>query len=329
MISQNIKALRMQKGLTQKELADLLHVTSQAVSRWEKGDVEPSIDTLNKMSKIFNRSIDEIIGELKDSSKDELEEKIQTTVQTQVSSEIQNISNQVSSEMKNISSQVTQPLPVLAVCEHCNKPIYNGDEIVRITFGPSKGSTICSSCNKKRIEDKLNDAISYGVKQRTKAYIWSSVFAVLVLLFTIFTKDEILLGLGTETSFNSDNFWIIPTLLTITTFTFSFCIFVQNNFLGSAFCGIVSWGCVKFPGIIFSFDIDGFIAFIVLKVLFCIVGFVIGLITIVLALMICLPLSLFVFPYALIKNLNHPERNEEFEDRFSDEEIEELKKANL
>ena len=31
MISKNIKALRMQKGLTQKELADLLHVTSQAV----------------------------------------------------------------------------------------------------------------------------------------------------------------------------------------------------------------------------------------------------------------------------------------------------------
>lgn len=39
MQSQNIKMFRMQKGLTQKELADLLHVTAQAVSRWEKGDV--------------------------------------------------------------------------------------------------------------------------------------------------------------------------------------------------------------------------------------------------------------------------------------------------
>ena len=62
MISKNIKALRMQKGLTQKELADLLHVTSQAVSRWEKGDVEPSIDTISEMASIFEVTTDEIIG---------------------------------------------------------------------------------------------------------------------------------------------------------------------------------------------------------------------------------------------------------------------------
>ena len=36
MLSNNIKSLRMQNGLTQKELADKLHITSQAVSRWEK-----------------------------------------------------------------------------------------------------------------------------------------------------------------------------------------------------------------------------------------------------------------------------------------------------
>ena len=66
MLSQNIKILRMQKGLTQKELADLLHVTSQAVSRWEKGDVEPSIDTINNMAKIFEVSTDEIINGIKE-----------------------------------------------------------------------------------------------------------------------------------------------------------------------------------------------------------------------------------------------------------------------
>lgn len=42
MISDNIKNQRTKKGLTQKDLADRLHVTPQAISRWEKGDVEPS-----------------------------------------------------------------------------------------------------------------------------------------------------------------------------------------------------------------------------------------------------------------------------------------------
>ena len=65
MQSQNIKMFRMQKGLTQKELADLLHVTAQAVSRWEKGDVQPSIDTISEMAKIFEVTTDELITGVK------------------------------------------------------------------------------------------------------------------------------------------------------------------------------------------------------------------------------------------------------------------------
>ena len=44
MIGNNIKKLRMQRGMTQKNLADLLFVSPQAVSRWENNEVEPSLD---------------------------------------------------------------------------------------------------------------------------------------------------------------------------------------------------------------------------------------------------------------------------------------------
>ena len=62
MLAENIRALRNKKGLTQKELADLVHVTPQAVSRWESGDVEPSVATMQDMAKIFGVSIDELVG---------------------------------------------------------------------------------------------------------------------------------------------------------------------------------------------------------------------------------------------------------------------------
>ena len=42
-IARNLKRLRRQKGLTQEELADNLHVTRQAVSNWERNQNLPEL----------------------------------------------------------------------------------------------------------------------------------------------------------------------------------------------------------------------------------------------------------------------------------------------
>ena len=54
--------LRMQKGLSQEELAEKIFVTRQAVSRWENGETVPNIDTLKLLSKFFNVSINTLLG---------------------------------------------------------------------------------------------------------------------------------------------------------------------------------------------------------------------------------------------------------------------------
>ena len=46
-----IKDLRTKVGMTQKELAEKLHVSFQTVSRWEKDENEPDISTLKSISK--------------------------------------------------------------------------------------------------------------------------------------------------------------------------------------------------------------------------------------------------------------------------------------
>ena len=62
MIGANIKKLRLQHGMTQKNLADKLFVSAQAVSRWENDEVEPSIGTILELAKIFGVTADEILG---------------------------------------------------------------------------------------------------------------------------------------------------------------------------------------------------------------------------------------------------------------------------
>ena len=57
-----IKSLRIEKNLTQKELADILGVTYQAVSKWENGKNVPDIGTMKLISEKFNVNIDEILN---------------------------------------------------------------------------------------------------------------------------------------------------------------------------------------------------------------------------------------------------------------------------
>ena len=54
--------LRTKHGLSQDDLAEKVFVTRQAVSRWENGDTVPNTDTLKLLSKLFNVSINTLLG---------------------------------------------------------------------------------------------------------------------------------------------------------------------------------------------------------------------------------------------------------------------------
>ena len=54
--------LRTKNGLSQDELAEKVFVTRQAVSRWENGETVPNTETLKLLSKLFNVSINTLLG---------------------------------------------------------------------------------------------------------------------------------------------------------------------------------------------------------------------------------------------------------------------------
>lgn len=60
-VGNKITEYRKRLNMTQDELADLLYVTRQALSKWENGTGVPSADTLLALCKIFNVSFEEIL----------------------------------------------------------------------------------------------------------------------------------------------------------------------------------------------------------------------------------------------------------------------------
>lgn len=64
-----LKTFRTLNGLTQGEVAEVLNLDRSTYTYYEKGRV-PNLDTLNKLSKIFNVSVAELIGERDDGALD-------------------------------------------------------------------------------------------------------------------------------------------------------------------------------------------------------------------------------------------------------------------
>ena len=59
---ENLNRLRKEKGWSQEELGNRLNVSRQTVSKWELGSTTPELNKLMELSRIFQVSIDELLG---------------------------------------------------------------------------------------------------------------------------------------------------------------------------------------------------------------------------------------------------------------------------
>ncbi len=60
--AENLKTLRINSGITQKQLAEMLNVDQRTISAWEKQVCEPDFNTLAKLCEIFNEDFNGILG---------------------------------------------------------------------------------------------------------------------------------------------------------------------------------------------------------------------------------------------------------------------------
>ncbi len=292
-IGPKIKEYRNKLGITQKDLADQLHVTYQAVSRWENDDAEPSFDTIRMMCKVFNCTTDDLFGIEKPAVVEE--PKPEPVVVERVV---------VKEETKT----------VLGICEKCGKVIYDPEDLEkpilysqvrsgRSLHTESRVALFCKECNdtrlrneqiaKERAQAEREEAFR---KRRIHSIIWPALASVILFIISIACFANAAPDAG-----------ILFLVLGFLAFTFIACMILDNNFIADLWLGVSSWGFVRFPGIIFEFSLDGLKFLIIMKILFFILGMILSFLAAVLATAVASVLSLFVYPFALRKNIKNIE----------------------
>ena len=98
--AENLKQLRKERQLSQEELAEILDVSRQAVSKWEQGIGYPEVEKLLLLSSKLNVSLDSLMAT--------------------------GIAQNTHSEKKNISGTITITSPVEHVIATCHKVIASG-----------------------------------------------------------------------------------------------------------------------------------------------------------------------------------------------------------
>lgn len=124
------------------------------------------------------------------------------------------------------------------------------------------------------------------MSRRTHSFVWGGIVAAAFFIVGLVISEI-----------------AICSVLAVLGFTFTSSLILDNNFLGDMVDEIFSWGFVTMPGLIFELDLDGILWFLTVKLLFWILGFLLAILCGILAITLGMVVSLFVYPFALAKNI--------------------------
>ena len=292
-LGQKLKKLRMDKDLTQKDLADQLHVSFQTVSKWENDENEPDISTLKELAKLYSCSVDYLINEDEPIEEEDVEEEEQPLVEEQ--------------PRVTIIHQRE-----LHVCERCKKDIpendLDTDQIMTRPGGRGRSPEYRTAyyhkeCLRKIMSEKaeaLRREKAYKAARTKKlSFGWGIAGGVVALIVTLLV---LLLVPACKEAINPGVAVAISIGVSYGIFSMLYCI-ISGSYIGEVFvwCATLS---IRFPGLIFSWSIEGFAWLIAMKILFAILGFLIGVLALLFAIVLSSALGAVSFPFVLIHNIH-------------------------
>jgi len=235
---------RKMANMTQQQVGDALNVSPQAVSKWENDLAQPDLTSLKRLAELYGVPVSQLIDAATDEPTPAPEPEPAPTPQPAPQPTVTYI-------------EVPQK-PVLAVCEDCNKPLYEGKDIVRGTRLHGRTQVpyvICTKCDQIRKRTRAYSALDDARKAKRNAIAWGIVFALIVGVGLAFVPQI--------------RFWSI--LLGACAFCLTSCIILDESFVGEMWESMITWS-FHAPGVIFTLDLDGIAWLIAVKLLFWIIG---------------------------------------------------------
>ncbi len=141
-VAKNIRQFRKDKGITQEALAEKLNVTRQAVSNWENDKTQPDIDSLEKLSEIFEVRIEELIYGKNKFTQDENDKTRQKNIMKILLSVFGSLFTGVGLVLLFVFFWVDFPLPVKTA--FCIIPVIFGQAFAVFVYLKKKSSTVWS-----------------------------------------------------------------------------------------------------------------------------------------------------------------------------------------
>ena len=291
-LGEKLKKLRIERGYTQKFIADMLNVSFQTVSKWENDENEPDIGTLSKLARLFECTVDYLVNE------------------------------EETDRNKSASIQQEQPQPQTIiihqkephVCERCKKDI--NDEDLAVWEGSSSSMQgrhrvtkaykgyyhkECLEQEKKERQEAAKKLRALNLSKAKKiCFGWAIAGGIVALgiSLAIFLVEE-----HCKAALHPVLAVFLAILAGYMIFATIYCI-LSGSYIGDVFLKVSRWS-IKFPGLIFRFSLGGFIWLIAIKILFAIIAFFIGIFVFLLAVGLSGGLAMVSFPFILVHNINN------------------------
>lgn len=260
---EKISELRKKSNMTQATLGEKLNVTYQAVSKWERDESDPDFATMSKIAKLFDVPLSYFEGE---------DTAATTKQQEEAAVAVAPAAEAPTKTAEELKAEIKEEMK--ADAEKAKREAERKAQIQREEA--------------RAREEEYNK--SKALARRNRGLIGGALIAVALGIVTV-----IGCVLNKESAGLSAGAAIVVLILG---FTFVSQLFWDGFIVDVVLCGVKLIGT---PGIIFTFDLDGFIFLIAMKILFAVIKILVLLISMFFFILVGIILSPFTFIPCCIK----------------------------